>query len=804
MLKKTLVFALKSFRKTPFLNAINILSLTLGLSVFFLISLFLYQEKTYERDFSKRDNIHLIATQFYNMGDLAWTTTNLQQVLNEVPAIEEFTQFDVRGSNKIRTENAEFEGQRVLLVDSLFFKVFDFDLIAGSPSKSLNASGKVVINESTAMTMFGTLDVIGKIIYRGNDDKPLVIDGISRAPHFKTQLNFDLVVAKEYTKGIDDRLWGSIGSHTYAVINPNSTKEAVDEQLQLLVEKYIYPVVSKDIPDIGPFEEWKNESSYLGLTAEPLLSLRSGSEIKNLITPQLNVSQFNTLAIVGIAALLISILNFVNISTSKASVRTREVAVKRILGSSRNQLVLQFIVESFIQVALASLLALGIVETLVNLSPGFMSGMVEYSVIHSSEWMIGLVVFVIGLTLFSGIYPAVYLSSGRILGLLKGTSEKSFSILNGAMFRKIATVVQFMLSIALIAGVITMFQQLNHLRDRDLGYESGNVFVIDNTFRLKESNETFREELIRQPFVQIATYADHFPNQQDIVVLDYMIKDENEVEHPFIRYRTDPDFFDAMQMEFVQGGPFKKFKRPEGDVDPSTFRYEVVINETAARALGLEEPIGKVINDNLRIVGVVNDFVFSELRDGISPVIISQRDRRPYYKLAVRMAPGNFDIQKIQEVWDQFNQEKMAWYELSSNYNSLVAEENKTFNAVLTFSILTIIISCLGLFGLAVFTIDQRIKEFGIRKVLGASILDVMKLFSWDFIKLILIAFVIASPIAIYGLNGWLNEFADRVALSPVVFILTAVITVFVVLVTIGVQSFKAGQLNPVDTLRDE
>ena len=801
MLKKTFIFAIRSFKKSRFINLLNILGLTFGLSVFFLISLFLYQEKSYEKDFSQRENIYQVSTHLYNLGNLAWTTKNLPHVLDQIPGIERFTQFDNRSKAKVSVGDNQFEELRVLLADSSFFKVFDFELISGDPSTVLNQPNMVVIKESVALKMFGTTDVVGKTLYMSKDT-PLIVKGVSRAAHYKTQLDFDLVVSQAYTASINNKSWGSIGSFTYLLVNEKIKPEALNQQLTSISEQYIYRLFEEDA---GSFEEWRDGDSYLGYFAEPLMSLRNASDTKNLLMPKQNVTQFNTLLLVGFAALIISMVNFINISTARASVRIKEVGVKRILGSSRQWLILQFMLEAFLLIVVSSLIALASVETIVQFSPDYLNGLVGYSVTHSSEWLFGLLVFIVLLTAFSGIYPALYLSGGSALGFLRSNPQRGFSAVNTVFIRKCATVVQLTLTFGLIAAVIIMFQQLDHLRNRNIGYDSSNIFIVDNTYKLGSSNDAFRQELMRLPTVETAAFADHFPNQSGVVGLSMTTKADNGNEAAVTPFRADPTFFDLMGMDFVLGESFKGgIAEERADTLQIKRYYPVVINETAVKAFGLEDPIGSVINDNRRVVGVVNDFVFSELRQSIAPVMIGQKSNRPYFKLAVKMAAGNFTIKEIEEVWSHFSNEKMVWYNFSNNYERLITVEDNAFKTVLTFSVFAVLISCLGLLGLASFTIDQRIKEFGIRKVLGASVLDISRLFGWGFLKLILLAFLVAIPISIYGLNLWLDDFADRVALSPLVFLLTGMLTVFIVLGTIIVQSLKAGRLNPVDVLRNE
>ena len=349
-----------------------------------------------------------------------------------------------------------------------------------------------------------------------------------------------------------------------------------------------------------------------------------------------------------------------------------------------------------------------------------------------------------------------------------------------------------------------MFQQLDHLGKKELGYDQGNIIILENTYNLGTSSDAFKDELMRQSFVKSAAYADHFPNQPDHVALYMTLKSEEGNEASFMSYRVDPTFFDVMSMDFVEGKSFDKKKTVSEELANGLKVVPVVINEAAVRALQLKEPIGSVIAQNQRVVGVVNDFVFSGLRQSISPVMIKSKGTRPYYKLAVKMVGDNLDFDKINEVWSKFSDEELKWYELSSNYDRLIKEERDTFKSVMTFSIFAIVISCLGLFGLAVFTMDQRVKEFGIRKVLGATIKDIMQLFSMNFLKLILLAFLIAIPISIYVLNLWLTDFPDRISLSPMVYLITGGLTLLIVLSTIALQSLKAGRLNPVDTLRNE
>lgn len=819
MIKQTFKFAIRSFRKSPFMTFINVLGLALGLTVFYLVSLYVYQENSYEKDFEYRDRMYQVSADFYGR-KLGYASENLSYVLDEIPEIELFTTFSNAPTAKISVEGIEYTGLRQLTVDSSFFKVFDFELLQGDINTVLKEPNAIVMNERTALRLFHTTDVIGQVVSLYGD-KVGVIRGISKTPHFKTQMDFDLVVS-ELRGPINQEKWQSASDYTYVVTNNSVSVKDLNSKLDELSIKYVYPTFFPGGAKNISVEEWRSERFYTNFFVESIDELRRESQTLSNMMPKVNNGQLKTLGIVGLVALLISIFNFINLSTAKASVRMKEVGVKRILGSSRSLLATQFLLESFLLILFSSVLALSLVEVLVKLKPDFLGMSVEYSSLHSTEWVGGLFLSILILTLISGIYPALYLSSGNIVSILKkGTSKNSFSVLNAVFLRKTVTVLQFVCSIGLITAVITMFLQIDHIRSRDRGYATDGAMVI-NSYFLKESKKAFKNELLRLPNVAAAGYTyrfsdNHTPGSSAIPVMG-----EDSIEVRLSPYYVDEDFFAATNMKIVEGNDFKggramqlveekeeaEKKEKTGDTNNNeefAGYSPAVINETAARLLGLKDPVGRVINERYEVVGVVNDFSFSDLRNGIEPAIFRKMSViTADAQIVVRLNSSKNETDAIKEVWSEFTDVDMGWFALGSQYAKNLEIETRGFKSVFVFSVFAIIISSLGLLGLAVFTVDQRIQEFGIRKVLGASVTDIMRLFGTSFAKLVAIAFLLAIPISIYTMQNWLDGFADRIHLSVGIFIITAIIILFIVATTILFQSLKAGRLNPVDTLRNE
>ncbi|WP_323757110.1 ABC transporter permease [Roseivirga sp.] len=814
MITQLIKYAFRSFRKTPLIHLLNLTGLTIGLSVFFLVSLYVYQEKSYESDFSNKEDIFQIGSEMQGMMDgMAVSTPNLALVQDEIPEVEAITAF-TKGRADLTTDDKSFN-INAISTDAHFFKVFDFKVMAGDASTMLSKPGSAVITNEFATRLFGSTDVLGEVVTYAGD--PYLINGVIEKPRYKTQLDVDAIVHNAKVDVYETKTWGGASKHIYARINQATDRDSFEQSMDEIVLKYIYPQTKGDEAGNLSIEDWKKDPAYRGLKIESLDELRTESKAMLNLMPKLDQSRLTTMIIVGIAALLISVINFINLSTAKATVRFKEVGVKRILGANRGLLVSQFLIEAFIVVLLSAILALGVVELVIKLSADFGGSFVEFSVLHFNEWLIGTALFILGLTLVSAIYPALYLSSNKSLILMrKGLPRNELSIFNATGFRKVATVVQFVGSISLIAAVIVMFLQIDFLRNRDLGYDDEGILTTNGLFYLSNPRDgsstisAFQNELSKSPLIEEFGFSSRLP-MDDIKQIPMPLKDGNGDEHRVVIMGADMEYLKLMKFRLIQGEMFSE-KRTSSpgptDAKESTLR-PVLINQMAASTLGLEEPIGELISDKYEVVGVVEDFFFNDLRRAVDPVIILESKPNLYSYLTIKSKDQNEAKAFVRSIWEElawagYTDKRLEWEALESNYANLLKEENQGFSYMLFFSVLAVIVSCLGLFGLAVFTIEQRFHEFGIRKVLGASVGNIVQLFSKDFAKLIAIAFVVAIPVSIYAMQNWLNGFANRISLSLEVFLFTGLVTLFIVFFTILFQSLKAGRLNPVDTLRNE
>ena len=820
MIVQLIKYAFRSFRKTPLIHLLNLTGLTIGLSVFFLVSLYVYQEKSYESDFSNKEDVFQINSEIQGMMDgMAVSTPNLALVQDEIPEVEAITAF-TKGKADLATDDNKSLMADAIRTDAHFLKVFDFKVIVGDASSVLSKPSTAVITNEFAIQLFGSTDVLGEVVTYAGDT--YLINGIIEKPRYKTQLDVDAIMHNAKVDVYETKAWGGASKHIYARINQATDRDSFEQSMDEIVLKYIYPHTKGDEAGNLSIEGWKKDPAYRGLMIESLDELRTESKAMLNLMPKLDQSRLTTMIIVGIAALLISVINFINLSTAKATVRFKEVGVKRILGANRGLLISQFLIEAFIVVLLSAILALGVVELVIKLSADFGGSFVEFSVLHFSEWLMGAAFFIVGLTLLSAIYPALYLSSNKSFILMrKGLPKNELSIFNATGFRKVATVVQFVGSISLIAAVIVMFLQIDFLRNRDLGYDDNGILTTNGLFYLSNPRDgsstisAFQNELSKSPLIEEFGFSSRLP-MDDVKQIPMPLKDANGNEHHAVIMRANIEYLKLMKFRLSKGTMFSGAEIGTSTVlnSDSTAKKQslirpVLINEMAARVFGLEEPIGELISGKYKVVGVIEDFFFNDLRRAVDPIIIVESQPNLYSYLTIRSKDQNSAKAFVESVWEKltwvgYSDERLEWEALESNYAELMSEENQGFSYMLFFSVLAVIVSCLGLFGLAVFTVDLRFHEFGIRKVLGASVIDIVQLFSKDFAKLIAIAFVVALPVSIYTLQNWLDDFANRISLSAEVFLFTGLITLFIVFSTILFQSLKAGRLNPVDTLRNE
>lgn len=788
-----------SFRlavKKPLLPLLNLFGLSLGVGCFMVISLYLYQEHSYEKEFADYERIYRVEENFLSMGQLAWTSGNMPHQLAEMPIVESQTRVGgFSGEFKVKAGNNDFSLKTVLRADSSFLKVFNYDLLLGNAQTALNGPNKIILSEATAVKMFGETDVIGETITHP-DFGAFQVTAVLKKSDLKSHIDFDALASSEWDK-YNPRSWFGIGGYSYVKLSSGNNLEDLNKALDRMTEENVYPVIyANGLKSDDPlsYKEWSQSANKVTFYAKPIRDIHLNSQLQFELGANGDKQTRVTLSIIGIFILVVAGINFMNLTTARASLRVKEIGVKKVLGARKAALVQQILVESLLFTVLAALIGAASSELFVWLINQKLGEVIGISVFTMPEFLVGTFITLLVLGLMAGIYPALYLSRAKMLPLLKGKMLGSILNMKSAGgVRNGLVVLQFVISSALIASSVVVYQQLNHLRKMNLGFAIDQVVLIKNAYELRDNKQAFKNELIKKPGINAASYTARVPVDGSNSTLSTML--DSETTLTFAQFFSDEDLHKALDLELLAGDWF----------DPNMEQYDslVIVNEAAINAIGLEDPIGKVFGNYYRIRGVVKDFFWGNLREEVGPAVLFAAEKTQN-KLAINLNTASVNMQDIESLWSEFSAEAIDIEFLDQSFQDQILKEKQGIDAVLVFTVLAILIACLGLFGLAVFHADQRKHEFGIRRVLGANLNNLASLFSFQFIRLIAIAFLISIPLAIYGLQLWLNGFANRVELGVGVFVFAAIITLVISLFTLLFQSIKVARTNPVETLRNE
>lgn len=775
------------------MSFLNIAGLSLGIASFLVISLYVFQENTFEEGFEDNERIYRVEEHFLSMGRVAMTSPNLQFKLNEIPEIEAATQLYLNVGETILLDERGIKVNRTLRAKNDFFELFDYQLLMGNQSSPLNGPGCVVISENLAETIFGRKNVIGEsLTLKGR--APKIISAVVSTPKVKSHLDFDLLVYPEKEDVFSaESGWYNMTGYTYVRLASGVSPEKLNTRLDELAKNHVFPVVFKPSPDMS-FEDWIVNENRIQFMVKPITDIYLNSNLSFEMSAGGDPQMLAALSIIAVFILVIAIINFMNLTTARSSARTKEIGVRKVLGSKREGLVLQFLAESLLVTFLSAVIGAGLSEVMIYGINAYFGSVIGLSLFSNTTLLVymGLGVLLVGLV--AGLYPAFYLSSVKVVPLLKGMRLSKVLNLNVAkLLRNGLVIIQFTLSSGMIIATLFIYGQLVHLKNKDLGFAENQVLVISNAQDLKDSKQAFKNELLKVPGVKSASFSKRMPGGNFDDVHSIMLDANNTMV--FDAFTVDEDYKNTLGLRMTEGEWFKD--------ELVTSDSLIMINNAAAQLLGLENPVGEVIGNYYRIIGVVKDFYYGSLRNEIGPALFNYSATKGG-QLAIQLDMNKVPNEAIANIWSQFTALPLESKMLEQNFDFQFQKESQSANTVLAFTFLAILISCIGLFGLAAFTADQRLHEFGIRKVLGASVSNIVSLFSFDFLRLIGIAFLISIPLAVWGVNAWLQSFADRISLSVGAFILAGILALMIAFSTILFQSLKAGRLNPVDTLRSE
>ena len=813
MLKNYLKVAWRSLLRNRTFSFINITGLAVGLGCFLLIALYVLDELSFDRYYNKAENIYRINMDARWGGQelrLAETSDMMGMLLKkDYPEVQEYTRlFSHSGDTKlIRKGNEYITETRAAYVDSTFFNVFAFQAIEGATRTALNEPHTVVITASAAARYFGSAnDAIGKMleVREGGKEVPYKVNAVIADIPGNTHFHFDLLFSM---KSLDYK-WGQIANvnfHTYVALRPGTDYKAFEKKLPGYVKKHLIPSLKEfQIYSMADLEKSGSrlQFSLIPVSRIHLYSDRQGGEE---LSPPGSIQYVAIFSAVALFILLIACVNFMNLTTARSASRAKEVGIRKVLGNERSELVLQFLTESTLMAFLSLLIGIGIAYLALPLFNS-LSGKTMTLVSLFSPIILPLLIalpFAVGL--LAGSYPAFYLSGFKPIAALKDRLKAGT---NSGGVRSVLVVFQFTTSIALIIGTIVVFRQLHYIQTRDLGFNRDQVLIIDGTDALGSNAGVFKKEVTKLSGVKGGTLSAYLPVSNSGRNVYNIFKDPVQTASNSFNVQTwaiDDGYLPTIGIKLLKGRNFS----PDFRTDSSA----VIINETTARVLGYADPIGKQVytfNDEGQptaypIIGVVKNFHFETLHNEVRPLMFLLQNSTGLASFKVDAAAITPLIREVRNKWTTLAPgAPFSFRFLDDSFNEMYQSEQKVGKIAMIFSILAILISCLGIFGLATFIAEQRTKEIGIRKVLGASIHGIVSLLSADFIKLVAIAFLIATPLAWWVMNKWLQDFVYRTSFSWWIFLVAGVAALLIALVTVSTQAVRAAMTNPVRSLRAE
>lgn len=803
MIKSYLKIALRNIMKHKGISFINIVGLAIGISCSVLIMLFVTNELSYDKFHNKADRIYRLAVRA-SIGDTKINQTysssqTFRMLLEDFPEIETGIKFLNLGRTPVIPDEKTFYESSFFAVDSAFYDVFSIPLIHGNPETVLKDPNTMVLSKNTALKYFGDINVVGKVIkvdfssYGGIVD--FKITGVSENVPNNSHFHYDLLVSSaSFPTLINNTGWSANNFITYLLLQEGTSQEWFDEKLKEFTRKHMGE---------ERFDEWVAQGNYWEYFLQPITEIHLNSDLNGEFEANGNKTYVYIFSVISIIILLIACINFMNLSTAKSSLRAKEVGLRKVVGSNRNKLISQFLSEAVLLSFISLALGIVIVECLLPVYRNLIGRQLDIHyfdnfVVIPSLLALGLIVGVI-----SGSYPAFFLSSFKPISVLRGNTGSSKG---SSLLRNILVIFQFAISIFLIIGTLVIYQQLKFFQNIKLGFNKEQVLVIRNPGALGNNFTPFKEVLRNYSNVIGVSGSNTLPGRS----FSNIGFGAEGVEKSFTLNLCvcDYDFLKTLKLEMAQGRFFLR--------EFSTDSHAAILNEKAVKLLGWENPIGKKINNwsrnrgNFTVVGVIKDYHYESLHQEIRPQALFLSGG--YYQniesyISVRLNTENISetVKYVGSTWNDFAPGKPFEYSfLDEDYDNLYVNEKQTRKLFTIFSLFAIFIACLGLFGLASFSADQRTKEIGIRKVLGASVPRIVNILNKNFIKWVLIANLIAWPAAWFIMNSWLQNFAYRIKLSWWMFILAAVLALLIALITVSFQTVKAALKNPIDSLRYE
>ena len=812
MINNYLKISFRSLMKHKFYSIINVAGLSIGLACTILISFFVMDELSYDRHHLKADRIYRVANHIrFGGNDTHYAVSPAplaNALMSEIPEIEVATRFRGWGDFLVKKETENFNENNVIWADPQVFKVFTIPLLSGNPDQVLNEPNTMAISKSVARKYFGDSDPMNQTLIL-NNTMNYKITGVYQDMPANSHFHFDFMLAMEGLDESNNQVWLSNNFQTYFVMNENADPKVVEKKINDLFVKYAGPQIQQIMGKT--FEELVNEGARAEMYLQPLLDIHLKSDLVVEFEPNGDIKYVYIFSAIAMFILILAIVNFMNLATARSADRAKEVGIRKVLGSLRRHLIRQFLTESIMITFLSILIALALASILLPYFNELALKSISFPWGEPLFW-IPVLLLAILIGILAGIYPAFFLSAFKPTTILHGKISKGSG---SSIVRSILVVFQFAVSIMLLIGTAAVYNQLNYIQHKKLGFNKDQVIIIDDAYVLDNQINSFRNELVKDPMIQSGTISGFLPvSNSSRSNNTFWTKAEMTMENSvnMQMWIVDEDYLNTMGMEIVKGRFFSQ--------DFPSDSTGMVLNERAAKLFGFEDPIGQEIQtfsfqpdnslneqelETYHVIGTVRDFHFESLRENIGALCMLLGPSTSKVSFKFNAEQTTQVINTIEQKWKEMVVGQPFQYSfLDQDFGNMYAAEKKIGQIFTSFALLAVIIASLGLFALAAFMAEQRTKEIGVRKVMGASMGNIIFLLSKDFSKLVLIAFIISIPVAWYGIRIWLQGFAYKDIPGVFVYLGAGLIALVIAWLTVSYQSFRAASTNPARSLRDE
>lgn len=787
---------------------INIIGLSMGIACSLLISLFVINELSYDQFNENKDRIYRVNLHGKIGGTEAHVSSTASPVgptmAQEFPEVEDFTRYNSFGTTVVKYNDQNFTEEAFVHVDSSFFNIFSISLIKGDKRTVLNTPHTVVINESTSKKLFGNEDPIDKLIKVGTDSIYYKVTGVMKDIPENSSFNANMLGSFLSSRRANDDQWLSNSFETYVLLKEGTSPSEVNKKFAPMLEKYVGPLI---LQYMGiSLEDFFAKGNMYYYELQPLLKIHLEPEIAHEVKPSSDPKYLYIFGGIAILIIIIAAINFMNLSTAQAAKRAKEVGIKKVSGSTKGMLVRQFLTESILLSLLSLLIAIIIIELSLPFFNNILNSQLELNYFENWYTIPGLIVISLFVGTLAGSYPAFFLSSFKPVSVLKGSIKDSMK--NGKL-RSVLVILQFSISIILIIGTLIIFKQINYMINKDMGFNKEQLIVLSRANVLGNQVKTFKEELLKINGVKNVTASTAAPMHNNNGN-GYTIEGRDQESFLLETNWVDYDYFKTFGIELTSGRLFEE--------SHSTDQEACIVNESAVRNFNFTDPFAtrfKVSDDDseseikfMPIIGVVKDFHFRSLHYKIEPYMFQfKTDQILFGFISIRLnkdAPEN-TLKEIEKVWNEFTaNEPIQYFFMDDDLKQMYIEEQQNAKLSIVFTVLAIVIASLGLFGLTSFTVEQRTKEIGIRKALGASVGKIFYIISKEIIILVSFSTIIAWPIIYFIAKNWLQNYQYKINLNISDFLIGFIIALTIAVLTITYRTFKAARLNPVNSLRYE